>query len=559
MSRRRRPTATLALALPCLGCSGGEAPPRSAAGPPAWFEEVARDRGLRFEHESGADGRYFMPEIMGGGAALFDADGDGDLDAYLVQSGAPLAARGEQPGNRLFLNLGGGRFSDATEGSGADDRGYGMGVACGDVEADGDVDLYVTNRGPNALLCNDGRGRFAATTADAGVGHAGWGTSAAFADLDRNGFLDLYVCNYLGWSAGAERECENRMGTRDYCEPKAYDSPSADTLYRNRGDGRFLDVSAASGVASERRMGLGVVCADFDRDGWTDVFVANDTMADLLWRNRGDGTFVDDAMRAGCAVDAHGYEKAGMGVAAADLDDDGRPDLLVGNLTQQTDSLFFGGDRGFSDRTEAAGLGVGQAFTRFGLGFADFDNDGRLDLYEANGRIARLVRRFGPDPYAEPNLLFRGTPGARFEEVLPRGGTAELLAATSRCAAFGDVDDDGGVDVLVVNRDGPAHLLRNRVPGRGSWIAFRVVDRGGGPALHAEVSVRVGKRLVRREVRAAYGYLGSSSPRVHLGLGSLDAVDEVKVRWADGAEDAFGSFPAGAVVDLIRPPPPAGG
>jgi hypothetical protein len=551
----------LLLGLLIAGCGSGASDETPGSRGPAtegragtpWFAEEAQRRGLVFAHESGhREGTYYMPEIMGGGAALFDMDDDGDLDAYLVQSGridgAPSA------GNRLFENTGAGSFRDVTEGSGAGDRGYGNGVACADVDEDGDVDLYVTNTGPNVLLLNEGGGRFRDATAEAGVGDPGWGTSAAFLDADGDGLLDLFVTNYLDWSVATELPCMDALSRPDYCSPKNYRTPARDVFYRNLGGGRFEDLSEASGVAAEPGNGLGLGCADFDGDGNVDVFVANDGMADHLWLGDGAGNFVNRAYAWGCATDLNGLKKAGMGVAVADVDDDLDVDLLVCNLDRESDSMFLNEGTYFADGTARMGLAsVSKAFTRFGMGWIDLDLDGRLDLFQANGRVQRARTAVAGDPYAEENLVFRGTAGGRFEEVRPRGGTGEELSATSRAAAFGDVDGDGGIDVLVVNRDGPAHLLMNRVEGRGAWIVLDARERSGRPAIGATLTVTVGERTLRRDVRAAYSYQASNDPRVHLGLGRADGIASVGVRWADGAEHAFGPLAAGGVHRLVRP------
>jgi hypothetical protein len=548
-SAQRLPPALAAAALACAP-AGAPADPN---GPKPWFVESAAERGLVFRHESGHRERYLMPEAVCGGAALFDADGDGDLDAYLVQGGR-IGGDAPAPPNRLFENDGSGAFEDVTERSGTGDRGYGMGAACGDVDGDGDVDLYVTNLGPNALFENRGGGTFGIATEASGTGDAGFGSSAAFLDYDEDGRLDLFVVNYVDWYPGAELDCRDPMGLPDYCGPRNYDAPARDVLFRGAGDGRFDDVSAPSGVGAVRGNGLGVTCGDFDGDGWTDVFVANDGMPDCLWRNGGSGTFEEVGLSSGCALDHEGVAKAGMGVATADVDDDGDLDLLVCNQVRESDSFFLNEGGRFRDGATSAGLRVvTRPFTRFGLGLVDFDDDGTLDLFEANGRVERQAPRYADDPLAEPNLLLRGVAGGRFEEVLPRGGTEPVLFATSRAAAFGDVDGDGGVDVLVVNKDGPAHLFLNRVPDRGAWVAFRVLD-GGRDALHATVTAEVDGRRVRRDVRTAYGYLASSSPLVHLGLGGARVARDVRVRWLDGSEERFGDRAAGEVHVLERTP-----
>ncbi len=545
-------------------CDRGPALPVHAADDPPWFEDVAAARGIDFRHESGHDGaRYLLPECVSGGGALFDLEGDGDLDVYLVQGGPVEGDAASRPPNRLYRNDGGATFVDVTEGSGAGHRGYGMGVACGDYDDDGDVDLYVTNLGANVLLRNEGGGRFEDVTDAAGVGDARFGASATFVDYDHDGDLDLYVCNYVDWTAEAELICTNWQGSPDYCPPSDYDAPGRDVLYRNDGGGVFTDVSVAAGIAGAPGTGLGVVCGDFTGDGLVDIFVANDGMEDRLWANRGDGTFVDAAPRLGCAYDSGGKVKAGMGVTADDIDGDGDLDLLVCNLGGESDSFFLNEGGAFmADMTAAVGLGAaGRAYTRFGVGWADFDNDGRRDLYEANGRIERKGHAFASDRYAEPNLLLRGVgaadagasrPGPRFEVVAPGGGVRPPLVATSRAAAFGDIDGDGGVDILVVNRDGPVHLLRNVVPGRGHWLALRVLTAGGRDALGATVIATMGDRRVTRDVRAGYSYLASSDPRVHLGLGEATRVDDVTVRWVDGTRESFGGFGADRAVSVRR-------
>ena len=554
------------LVLLCMaGCDDAAAPgtPAAGGGSAAWFADVASEGGLVFDHVSGHAGRYLLPEIMCGGAALFDMDGDGDLDAYLVQGGDVTGSEPSAP-NRLYRNdgtPGAPRFVDVTAGSGAGDRGYGMGVATGDVDNDGDVDLYVTNCGPNVLLLNDGRGVFTDASAASGVDHPSWASSAAFVDYDNDGDLDLFVANYLHWSVATELDCYNdQTGRPDYCSPGTYKAPAADVLYRNDGGTRagvlrFTDVTRDMGIAEGPRTGLGVVCGDFNGDGWPDIFVANDGMMDQLWINDRGAGFTDQALRLGCAVDEEGKTKAGMGVTASDLDDDGDLDLLVCNLRSESDSLHLNqgsGARGFVDGTARAGLAaVSRPFTRFGIAWQDFDNDGRLDLYQANGRVTQFATTWSDDPFAEPNLLFAGTAAGRFEEVTPRGGAGEALIATSRAAAFGDVDGDGGVDILVVNRDGRANLLHNRAD-RGRWIMFRVLDEHGRDALGATVTMSIGDRTVSRDVRTAYSYCAANDPRIHLGLGEAQEVTAVTVRWIDGSRESFGNFAADQIPTLRR-------
>ncbi|HEX6886218.1 MAG TPA: CRTAC1 family protein [Planctomycetota bacterium] len=546
MSPARAAAALGALALGACG------PPRSDPGPDpgAWFEESAAARGLDFAHHSGHDGSFWMPEIMAGGAALLDADGDGDLDAYLVQGGRLDPARVGTSAHALFENRGEGRFARAAGGS-ATLPGYGMGVAVGDVDEDGDPDLFVTHVGPNALLQN--RGALRLEPVEAGLEDGGWGTSAAFLDAERDGDLDLVVVNYLDWSFAGELPCLNDLSQRDYCSPKNYRTPARSLFYVNEGGGRFRDASEASGIGTKRGNGLGVAVGDVDANGWLDVFVANDGMANHLWKNQDGQRFVEQGLLAGCGVDASGQEKAGMGVVLADLDRDLDLDLLVCNLAGETDSLYLNEQGYFVDRTALSGLApVSRPFTRFGVGLHDFDQDGELDLFEANGRVQAATSPRTSDVYAEENLLFRGLGAGRFTEVERRGGVREPLVATSRAAAFGDVDGDGAVDVLVVNRDGPAHLLLNRRPGRGSWVLLAVRESSGRDALGATLELALPSGPERREVASASSYLASSDPRVHVGLGAARELARVTVRWVDGVREVFGPLAAERVHELRR-------
>jgi len=541
----------------CTSCAAPapESTPATAAGNigPAWFEEVASSRGINWTHQSGHETRFLLPEIMGGGAVLFDMDGDGDLDLYLVQSGSVLDPGKKNPSNRLYRNRGDGTFEDVTAGSGAAVAGYGMGATSGDYDNDGDPDLFVTNAGPNVLLRNDGKGHFTDVTTSAGVAGRGWSTSAAFFDADADGDLDLFVLRYINWAPATELQCFSLMGAPDYCSPRNYDAPLSDLLYRNNGNGTFTDVSQGAGLHAAFGNGLGVVVSDVNRDGKPDVFVANDATPNQLWINLGQGRFEDQALVRGTAVDEDGTAKSGMGVDAKDIDDDGDEDVLVVNLDGESDSLFRNDGLFFRDATAAAGLRVAsRPFTRFGTAWMDFDNDGWLDLYQANGRVGQQAERYGDDPYAEPSLLYRGSSTGRFEEVRPRGGTADLLTASSRAAAFGDIDNDGGVDIVVVNRDHAPYLLRNVAPSRGHWVAFRVLEPSGRDSLGAEVTATVGARTITRSVRTAYSYLAGNDPRVHMGLGTAAEIANVRVRWPNGTIEEFGDFSADQIVTLRR-------
>ena len=514
----------------------------------AWFEDVADVRGVDFTLETSLGPGYLLPEIVAGGGAAGDFDGDGRVDLYLVQAVGPK-------GNRLYRNLGDGAFAEITDETGAEDPRYGMGAATGDMDGDGDLDIFVSNLGRNTLLRNDGGFRFTDVTESAGVGDTGFAASATFFDADRDGDLDLFVTNYLDWAEERELDCRRSNGDPDYCPPARYNAPASDLLYLNDGAGRFTDISGSSGIAGTPGTGLGVVAEDFDQDGMVDLFVANDGMPDRLWVNRGDGRFEDLAVRRGCDRDMSGIAKAGMGVTVEDVDDDGDPDLLVCNLGGETDSFYLNEGGRFIDATNRSGIGPAtRRYTRFGLGLVDFDNDGRLDLYAANGRVGVGGETpAGDDPYAEPNALLRGDVDGRFTTVEPLGGVVGQSPATSRGAIFLDFDDDGGMDVLVINRDAPARLLRNRVGGRGDWIGLDIRDRSGAPAIGAKARIMLGDRTISRTVRTDSGYLTARDPRLHVGIGSASGVDRVVIEWPDGREVVLPG-PEVGVMHRVQPP-----
>ena len=550
-----------AVAVWCLvlavWCCGPAAPPESTSPDQesaANFREVSAEAGLDFVHRSGAAGEFYLPEIMGSGGALFDYDNDGDLDAYLVQSGS--LGSSEAAENRLYRNVlspaGAGnapRFEDVTDEAGVGDRGYGMGVATGDYNNDGFSDLFVTNFGGNALYRNEGDGTFTEVGRIAGVDDTRWGTSAAFFDFDRDGHLDLFVVNYVDFRVSDNRICRP-TGVRDYCHPSNFE-PQVDVLYRNRGDGTFADVTRAAGIDRAYGSGLGVAVLDFDDDGWLDVYVANDGNENQLWWNRGNGTFEDAALFGGVALNGDGAAEAGMGIAVDDFDRDGDSDIFVTHLRDETNTLYENqGDGLFEDTTFPRGLGYPSlSATAFGVQWLDFDNDGLLDLFVANGAVALgRPERSERSPYAESNQLFRSD-GVRFELVPIGSNPEEDLVEVSRGAAFGDVDNDGDVDVLVSNNQGPARLLLNQVGARRHWISLRLKpdqsgsrdgSPGGSAALGARVTLvrRSGERLAKR-VRTDGSYGSASDPRVHFGLDADAVVSGVEVLWPGGETEFF--------------------
>ena len=554
-----RTTTVILVAIFTLGC-GRDVPP---VPPPAiagiWFVDVAAASGLRFQHQSGARGRFLLPEIMGGGAGFIDYDGDGWLDIYLVQSGALDGARPPEVSNRIFRNDGRGGFADVTSTVGAPGSAYGMGCAAGDYDNDGDVDLYVTNLGPNVLYRNDA-GKFVDVTGSAGVGDPGWSTSAAFVDYDGDGHLDLFVCNYVDWKPTAaflEKKCFALSGAQDYCSPQAYGAPSYSTLYRNRGNGAFEDVSAAAGIHAKRGTALGVVCTDLNGDDSVDIYVANDQMFSFAWINQGDGTFVESGTELGVAVNETGKSQAGMGVVSVDIDDDGRFDLWKVHLYREGHILYLNRGAFFDDVTARFGLGAStRRFTGFGTGIFDADLDGLLDIFVANGRVelhTDLVQ--SADPYAEPDQMLRQRAKGSFVDISATAGPAFQLVESGRGAAFGDYDNDGDLDVVLVNRDGPVRLLRNDSVRRGGFLELRVIDSRGRDAYGARVEIDRGLESRRHaEVRAASSYLATNDPRLHLGF-ATDSRRTVDVKWPDRALkdrgwERFGPFDPNQMVTI---------
>ena len=534
----------MAVALLLCGCEDPPTTPaatnQTIARTTPWLLDVANEAGINFVWQSGHDTEFLMPEIVGGGVAVFDFDNDGDLDVYFVQGGDVAAAwtdpLSNTARNAMYRNDGEWTFTDVTDKTKTGDSGYGMGVAVGDIDGDGDPDLYITNVGRNTMLRND-NGVFMDITEESGTGDSGWAASAAFFDADLDGDLDLYTTNYLNWTPTTEITCFSSLGGEDYCSPRNYLSPAKDVFYRNRGDGTFYNATVDAGFDAANGTGLGVVVADWNADGHPDIFVANDGMADLLWMANGDGTWTESGMQRGCALDDEGIAKAGMGVDSTDIDDDGDMDLIVCNLTGESDSIFRNDGNYFVDITGRTGVRASTRHaTRFGLGLVDVNNDGLLDLYEANGAVTRESAAEGADPYAQQNALLTGTPNGRFAPAGPRGGTAQEITLTSRGAAFGDLDGDGGLDIVVINRDEPASVYRNIVPSRGNWVRIEVLDATGRPAIGATVHAELGTRAITRPVRRAYSYMASNEPTVHIGLGEETGLDQFLVRWPDGSQ-----------------------
>jgi hypothetical protein len=552
--------AVLLMAAICLNPTHALICAQSEAKTEFVFDEVAEKVGLRFRHYNGMTGKFFLPEIMGAGAALFDYDNDGDLDVYLVQ-GTVLEPT-DKPGSTMFPWRDAGpprgrlfrnelhldknatltvQFSDVTEKSGIVATGYGMGVAVGDINNDGWPDLYLTNLGSNQMYLNKGDGTFVDVTRTTNTDDSRWSTSASFFDYDRDGWLDLMVVNYAEFSPANSPNCFASTTARDYCTPRVFRAPG-NRLFHNLGNGKFADVTAASGVDKEFGHGLGVISADFNDDGWPDIYVANDGDPNQLWMNQKNGTFKNEALLAGAAVNRDGKAEAGMGVDAGDFDANGTDDIFITHLMDETNTLFMNlGDAMFEDRTRETGLGMpGRRFTGFGTLFFDYNNDSWLDLLVVNGAVQLLPdlgRKGDPFPLKQPNQLFRNTGKGGFAEVIGEAGPSFQALEVGRGAAFGDIDNDGDTDVVVTNNNGPVRLLINNLGRRNQWLGLRLVGKDGGRDLlgtKVEI-VSSNKPVLRRRARTDGSYLSANDPRVLVGLGRVARIDVVRVRWPDGS------------------------
>lgn len=559
----------------------------AVAGPPGtaqedWFVERAEATGLHFVHFNGMSGEFYFPETIPAGVGLLDYDNDGDLDAYLVQGQMlgeaktleqalfqpprRLPLQGRLYRNDLQVQPDGTRtllFTDVTDQSRIDARGYGMGIAAGDFDNDGCVDFYLTNFGANQLWRNNCDGTFTDVSRQSGTDDAGWGVSAAFVDYDRDGWLDLYVGNYAQYDTKTDQKCTNLNGRRDYCTPAVYPTQPG-RLYRNQGNGSFVDVTAKDLRGGRFGPALGVSTADFDGDGWMDIYVANDGRENLLWTNQRDGTFKNTALLSGVALTAAGKAEASMGVDAGDFDNDGDEDLFMTELPVEGSNLYVNdGSGSFVDLSAPSGLGPSSlGYTGFGAAWLDFDNDGWLDILAVNGAIQALERRAGDRfPYQEPKLLFRNLGDGRFLDVTGQAGAVFALPTVGRGAAFGDVDNDGDVDVLVGNLNGPVQLLMNNIGNRHHWVGLRLVGNrpsraspsssagsgsmvDGRDMLGARVQIirKNGPTLWRRS-RSDGSYASANDPRVLAGLGDSTEAPRIRVRWPSGRVQEWPNVP----------------
>ena len=522
------------------------------------FEDVTQQAGLHWQHRSGGSEKWHILEAKGGGAAFLDYDGDGHLDIYLV-NGSTLERTGHVSplDNALYRNTGGGRFADVTATAGANDTSWGMGCVAADYDNDGNADLYITNYGANRLYRNRGDGRFEDATVSAGVGGDRWSTGAAFGDYDLDGDLDLYVANYVDFDPDIRRE------DRPFCQWKSVDvfcgprslRGAADRLYRNEGDGRFVDKTADAGVEDRHKYyGFAALFSDYDQDGWPDLFVANDSTPNLLYHNLGDGRFEDVALAEGVAYNYAGKGQAGMGAAWGDYDGDGFLDLFITHFASDYNTLYRN-ERGrfFVDVTLKAGLGdKSLPYVGWGTCFIDYDHDRDLDLFVANGHVYPQVDRLqlSEETYAQPNQLFENRGDGTFGAV--EGVKALQERRVSRGACRGDYDNDGDLDLLILNLDDLPTLMRND-SATGHWFAVHLVGRRSNrDGIGARIAVfSEGKKQVREAV-AGSGFLGGHDPRLHFGLAGSSKVDSLEVRWPSGVVDRLYELSADQLVVLVE-------
>ncbi|HEX9365653.1 MAG TPA: CRTAC1 family protein [Vicinamibacterales bacterium] len=507
------------------------------------FTDITSRAGIRFRHNNGAFGRKYLPETLGSGCAFLDVDNDGWPDILLVNSRNWPGHPGPPSYPALYHNNHDGTFTDITRQSGLAVEMYGLGVAAADYDNDGHTDIYITALDGNRLFHNEGNGTFKDVTAAAGVGARAFSTGALWFDYDRDGKLDLFVTNYVEWSAEKDLFCTLDGTRKSYCTPESYKGRSP-TLYHNRGNGTFEDVTRRAGVYDPTSKGLGVAMLDYDGDGWPDLMVTNDTQPNRLYRNRRNGTFADAGMTAGVAFDEAGVARAGMGVDAADFDGSGRPGIVIGNFSNQMMTLYANEGNGlFIDEAPRSAIGRASLLTlTFACFFFDADLDGRLDIFAANGHVADDINAVQTKvTYAEPAHLFRNLGSRKFEEVTARAGAALQQPVVARGAAYADIDNDGDLDLLITTNNGPARLLRNDGGNRNHALRVRTigttVNRDG---IGAKVRVTLEDGTSQWAlVRTGSSYLSQSELTATFGLGGATAVKAVEVTWPDGTVDAL--------------------
>ena len=520
------------------------------------FLDVTTAAGINFQHVDGRTGEKYLIETLGSGALFFDFDIDGHLDLYIVNAThipPPIDEKSAQteksPHNRLYRNNGDGTFTDVTHKAGVADTGYGIGCAAADVNNDGYPDIYITNFGRNRLYSNNGDGTFTDGTQKAGVGDERWGTSCAFLDYDLDGDLDLYVVNYMKFSIAENRWWETR-GIRTYCSPTDQIAGShfvsePDILYRNNGDSTFTDVTENAGI-SHRALGLAVAVGDYNNDGYPDIHIANDMEADQFYRNNGDGTFTETADLTGTGYDGNGFPGSGMGSAFGDYNNDGYLDLVVSNASDLPVILYQNeGAAFFSDVSFISGIGAATLpYFKWAVEFFDYNNDGLLDLFVANGHLQENISLFSDSTYPQTDLLFRNTHRQdgtyHFTDTSTEVGLTQLPSKVSRGAVFADYDNDGDIDIFLNNSNQPATLLRNDGGNNNHWLTVQLIGtQSNVSGIGTKVFVKAGDLSLFREVRSGASYLSQSDLRVHFGLGRNSEVDTLEVHWQSGRREQF--------------------
>lgn len=545
---------TLALAAAVAVAGPQAAPPKGSAAPAGVrFTDITQAAGLRFTHNSGRAGKKLLPETMGSGVALFDADGDGWLDILLI-NGRNWKPSGKKSLHALYRNKQNGTFEDVTRGSGLDVEMYGMGAAAGDYDNDGRQDVYITALEGDRLFRNLGNGKFQDVTAASGIKNANFGTSAAWVDYDKDGKLDLFVANYVQWSEDKDLWCSLDGATKSYCTPESYKGTSS-KLYRNLGGGKFQDVSARAGVADPTSKSLGIAVLDYNADGWPDLFVANDTQPNRLYKNLGDGRFVDEGLESGVAFNEEGVARGAMGVDAADYDRSGRPHLLVGNFTNEMLALYHNEGSGvFVDEAPASSVGRASLLTlTFGVFFFDYDLDGHLDIFAANGHVEDEINRVQPRvTYKQAPLIFKNLgQGGRFEPMTGKLGPEIARPVVGRGVAYGDLDRDGDLDVVVTTNHGPAYLFRNDGGNRNRWLRVKTVgSKSNRDGIGAVVRVAAPSGKQWSLVRSGSSYCSQSELAPTFGLGKDAKVTAIEIDWPSGTKQRLPGVATNQIVTV---------
>ena len=525
---------------------------QAVATSPVVFTDVTKQAGINWVHDNALSPERYLPETVGAGCVFFDYDNDGWMDIYLVNSGPSDFFTPAKPlKNALYHNNHDGTFTDVTDKAGVAGGTFGMGAAAGDYDGDGWVDLYVTSYGRNILYHNNGNGTFTDVTEKAGVAARGWSTCAVWFDYDKDGKLDLFVSSFVEYNK--QTTCgNNRLGQKFYCIPRVF-KPRPSHLYHNNGNGTFTDVSEKSGIAKSPGKSFGVVATDVNNDGWTDLFVANDTMPNFLFINKGDGTFEEVGLRAGVAFSDNGSPRSGMGVDATDFDGDGWQDLFVANIDQELFSLYHNQkDLTFTDEPGEIGAAT-RLLSGWGLKFFDYNNDGLPDLFLANGHPDDMVEKMTTRvKYKEPILMFENL-GTKFRDVSAQSGSVFSNSYPARGLAVGDFDNDGDLDVLISNNGEAPILLRNDGGNRNNWVGLQLVATKSNPgAVGALISWQVGARKFSRLKTAGGSYLASHDPREILGAGANGKIESIEIRWPSGKFDKLTNVPMNVYVTVVE-------